>query len=90
MIDFKKCPPDKLTISDVLLNKDGNKMYPSIEIISIPAELKNGKCSFEINKNMETLLNSNWEPNKTYNRGFRMTATWGENECEYAFMIRTD
>lgn len=90
MIDFKKYPPDKLIISDILLNEDGNKMYPSIEIISFPAVLKNGKCSFEINKNMETLLDSNWEPGKTYNRGFSMIATWGENECEYAFIIRTD
>jgi hypothetical protein len=39
---------------------------------------------------METLLDLNWYPNKTYNRGFRMTATWGEKECEYAFIVKTD
>ena len=23
-------------------------------------------------------------------RGFRLICTWGENECEYVFVIRTD
>jgi hypothetical protein len=26
----------------------------------------------------------------TYLRGFRMIASWGQNECEYAFIIKTD
>jgi hypothetical protein len=90
VIDFKKYPPEKFTVSDILLNKDGNKMYSSIRPISIPFKLKNGKYSFQINKNMETLLDSNWVTNKTYSRGFRLTASWGKNECEYAFIVKTD
>ena len=89
VISFNSYPPDNLTISDILLDIDGYKKYPSIDAINIPVELKNGKCSFEISRNIETLLDSNWVPGMTYNRGFRIIATWGNNECEYAFIIRT-
>jgi hypothetical protein len=89
VINFKNNPPDKLTISDILIDKNGNKMY-STPIINIPFELKDGKYSFEIKQNMETALDSYFEPNMTYLRGFRMTASWDQNECEYAFIIKTD
>jgi len=88
VIKFKNNPPDKFTIADILIDKEGNKMY-STSINNIPFELKDGKYSFKINKNMDTSLDSNWFLNKTYSRGFRMTASWGENECEYAFIIKT-
>lgn len=89
VINFKNNPPVKFTISDILIDKNGNKKY-STPIISNPFELKEGKCSFEIKKNIETELDSYFEPNMTYLRGFRMTASWGQNECEYAFIIKTD
>lgn len=88
-INFKNNPPDKFTISDILLDIQGDKKYLT-PIISLPIELKEGKCSFEIKKNIETELDSYWAPNMTYFRGFRMTASWGENQCEYAFIIKTD
>lgn len=89
VINFKNNPPVKFTVSDILIDKNGNKKY-STPIISNPFELKEGKCSFEIKKNIETELDSYFEPNMTYLRGFRMTASWGQNECEYAFIIKTD
>lgn len=88
VIKFKNNPPDKFTISDILIDKDGKKMY-STPINNIPLEVIDDKYSFKINKNIETNLDSNWVPNKIYNRGFRIIATWGENECEYAFIIKT-
>ena len=39
---------------------------------------------------MASGLSSYYVEGKTDLRGFRMIATWGENECEYAFIIRTD
>jgi hypothetical protein len=35
-------------------------------------------------------LSSYYVEGKTDIRGFRMIATGGENECEYAFIITTD
>lgn len=32
----------------------------------------------------------NYVKNKTDIRGIRMIASWGENKCEYAFIIKTD
>jgi len=89
VINFKNNPPDKFTISDILIDKDGNKRYFT-PIISIPFELKDGKYSFEIKKNVEAELDSVFVPNMTYFRGYRITTSWGQNECEYAFIIKTD
>lgn len=90
VINFKNYPPDKFTISDILIDKNGNQMYTNKEIISIPVKLKNGKCSFQIKKHFASALSSIHVENKTDIRGFRMIATWGQNECEYAFIIRAD
>ncbi|MBU3142532.1 hypothetical protein KPL50_03140 [Clostridium sp. CF012] len=88
VINFKNNPPDKFTISDILIDKNGSKRYFT-PIINIPFELKDGKYSFEIKKNIEAELDSYFVPNMTYFRGYRITASWGKNECEYAFIIKT-
>ena len=90
VIGFKNYPPSQFTISDILIDKNGNQIYSSKVIISIPVELKDGKCSFEIKKNWASALSSTYVENKIDIRGFRMIASWGENECEYAFIIKTD
>ncbi len=89
-ISFANNPPSKFTISDVLIDKNGNQIYSDKEIINIPIKLKNGKGSFEIKKHLASGLSSYYLEDKTDIRGFRMIATWGENECEYTFIIRTD
>lgn len=89
-ISFKNSPPSKFTISDILIDKNGNQRYSDKEIINIPVELKHGKCSFEIKKHLASGLSSHYVEGKTDIRGFKMIATWGENECEYGFIIRTD
>lgn len=90
VINFKNYPPSQFTVSDILIDKNGNQMYSNKEIISIPIKLKDGKCSFEIKKHWASALSSTYVENKTDIRGFRMIASWGKNECEYAFIIRTD
>lgn len=64
------------------------KIYSNREIINIPVELKGDKCSFEIKKHFASALSSFYVENKIDIRGFRINASWGENECEYAFIIR--
>ncbi|MCB2291349.1 hypothetical protein LGK97_16605 [Clostridium sp. CS001] len=89
-ISFTNNPPEKFTISDILIDENGNQRYSNKEIINIPVELKDGMGSFEIKKHLASGLSSYYVEGKTDIRGFRMIATWEENECEYAFIIRTD
>ena len=65
-------------------------MYSDKLSEDIPVELKDGKYSFEIKKNMASALSSTYVENKTDIRGFRVIASWGQNECENAFIMRTD
>jgi len=88
-ISFKSNPPDKFTVSDILIDENGRQIYTDKEIKNIPVELNNSKCSFEITPHFASALSSYYEPNKKEIRGFRMIASWGENECEYAFIIKT-
>lgn len=90
IISFTKDPPSEFFIADILIDEDGRQRYTDKEIISIPIELKDGKGYFEIKKHMASGLSSYYAEGKTDIRGFRMIAAWGENECEYAFIIRTD
>jgi hypothetical protein len=90
IISFMNNPPSKFTIKDILIDENGNQIYSDKLIIDIPVELKDGKASFEIEKHLASGLSSYYVEGKTDIRGFRMIATWGENECEYAFIIRTD
>jgi len=88
-ITFKSNPPDEFKIMDILIDEEGRQIYTDKEIINIPVELIDGKCSFEIEKHLASYLSSYYEPEKKDIRGFRMIASWGENECEYAFVIKT-
>lgn len=89
-IAFESNPPDKFTVADILVNENGHQIYTEKEIKYIPVELNDGKCSFIIEKHFASYLSSSYEPDKIDIRGFRMIASWGENECEYAFVIKTN
>jgi hypothetical protein len=89
-VKFSKNPPSKITISDIYIDDSGNQIYTDKEIINIPVKLKNGKASFEINMHYASGLSSYYVEDKIVIRGFRIVASWGNNECEYAFIIRTD
>ena len=88
-ITFNSNPPAEFKIMDILIDENGRQIYTDKEIINIPVELIDGKCSFEIEKHLASSLSSYYEPGKKDIRGFRMIASWGENECEYAFVIKT-
>jgi hypothetical protein len=89
-ISFKNNPPSKFNIMDILVDENGKQRDSNKEIVTIPVKLKDGKVSFKIEKHLASDLSSYYIEGKTDIRGFRMIATWGENECEYAFIIRTD
>lgn len=89
-IAFDGNPPVEFAVSDILIDENGQQIYTDKEIKNIPVELIDGKCSFKIEKHFASFLSSYYDhPNKEYIRGFRMIASWGENQCEYAFAIKT-
>ena len=88
-IVFTNNPPDEFIVMDMLINEEGNQIYTDKEIKNIPIESNDGKYSFGIDYHLASALSSFYEPGKTDIRGFRMIASWGENECEYAFVVRT-
>lgn len=90
IIHFMKYPPSKLAIYDMLIGKDGRPLYTDKEVVGIPVSFRGDKCSFEVKKNIASALSSTYVENKKDIRGFRVVASWGQNECEYAFIIRTD
>jgi hypothetical protein len=87
-IGFKSNTPNKFTVSDILINEKGEQIYTNKEIMAIPVELKDNKCSFKIEEHFATAFSSTYEENKVNIRGYRMTATWDENECEYALSLK--
>jgi hypothetical protein len=84
--------PDKVELNNYILKENGDQKYTGKEVINIPINFTNGKGIFRLEKHMAAFLSSNiedYEPGKTI-RGFRLICSWGENECEYAYIIRTD
>lgn len=88
-IAFENNPPVEFKVLDILIDENGRQIYTDKEIKDIPAILINGKCSFKLEKHFASSLSSYYEPEKKEMRGFRMIASWEENECEYAFVIKS-
>lgn len=88
-IDFGMISPTKVTITEEILEYTDNRFLP-IENKNIAVKQKNRKISFDINK-LSILGVNSYVTEDVYNiRGFRVIARWGQNECEYAFIIKTD
>ena len=91
-ISFNGTPPDSAALYDGLLYPDGSTKYDSRLINTTEAEFTDGKYSFPLGTHMAAFASSDsrdYEPGNTW-RGFRLVCTWGENICEYAFVLRTD
>jgi hypothetical protein len=88
-IVFESDPPNEFLVSDTL-DETGSPIYTDKVIKNIPVKLTNGKCQFEIEHHFASALSSYYVPDKKGIRGFRLIASWGENECEYAFVIKTE
>ncbi len=88
-VTFKGKLPDKFIVSDILIDENGRQIYTYKEIRNVQAVSQGNKYTFEIGYNYASALSSYYEPDKKDIRGFRMIASWGENECEYAFVIKT-
>ncbi len=91
--DFGGATPDSMEMTGYVLNRDGTQKYwlddPRSEVTPV---FENGAGTFQFTGNFLTLLSSD---SADYGQGqsmqgFKLTCNWGENQCEYAFMLRTD
>ncbi|MDR3072694.1 MAG: hypothetical protein LBU41_04300 [Clostridiales Family XIII bacterium] len=91
-IELDGTAPDSVILTDSVLNENGGNKYGDVTTEDIQITFKNRKAEFELKTNMASLLSSNSEDYLPGNliRGFKMTCKWAENECEYAFIIRSD
>ncbi len=89
-ITFEGEMPDEFTVSDIIIDETGRPIYTDKEIKEIQVVLHGDKYyTFEIQKHFASYLSSYYEQDKKDIRGFRMIASWGDNEYEYAFVIKT-
>ena len=84
--------PDSCVMQDYIVGEDGRNLYTEKEITTSDLSFKNGQYQFVLEENPAAHLSSDSEAYETGGimRGFKLTCTFGENECEYAFIIRTD
>lgn len=84
--------PDKATLRDGLLRQDGSPTYNEQSTGNVPITFQGREASFVLEANPGAWLSSqsaDYAPGATV-RGFRLTCSWGDNVCEYAFILRTD
>lgn len=88
LIDFQNALPDKLLVQDMIIDKDGRTIYGDKFAMDVPTERKENVYTFIIEKNTASAFSSIMHD--TDLQGISITCSWGENECEYAFIIKTD
>ncbi|MCL1793961.1 MAG: M56 family metallopeptidase [Oscillospiraceae bacterium] len=95
--------PDSTTVTEYILNESGNRKYNAIGMSydvhfsfwnNVFSRAINRSASFTITPepNYATALSSfsgDYEPGNTI-KGYGILCTWGDNECEYGFIIRGD
>lgn len=89
-VEFNGTSPDSIEITDEVIDTSGNVMFNNSGQ-DIPVELNKGKILFILKEHPATLLSSNTETFENgVIRGFRVLSKWGDNECEYTFVIKTE
>jgi hypothetical protein len=91
-IEIRGRVPDTFQLKDYILKENGEVKYTEKKAKEILVEFINRKGTFELDSHIPALLSSDskdYEQGKTI-RGFSLTCSWGQNECEYGFIIRTD
>lgn len=92
-IRFRSKVPDMIELTEYIISEDGELrdiyngvMYEKIQSVSP------NRISFRIEPNWATALGSfsgDYTPGHTI-KGYRVVCTWGDKECEYLFVIRSD
>jgi beta-lactamase regulating signal transducer with metallopeptidase domain len=97
-VDFGSYPPNAVIVSESILNEDGAPKWRTDEFPkNYNMGMAGGIGTFSIEPNYATALSSDsadYEPGKTI-KGYKLVCQWLKpdgsiNECEYAFVIRSD
>ncbi|MDR1184778.1 MAG: hypothetical protein LBK67_08280 [Coriobacteriales bacterium] len=98
-IEFDGKMPDSVKLTDHILRSDGTHTF-AVEKANgthtfavertIDIDFSKGKGSFILDENRSASLGSSDDMFDASIRGFRLVCSWGDNECEYAFIIRSD
>lgn len=92
-LEWAGTPPDEVVLYDYLLDENGYQKYTSKETLLTDVELgEDGIGRFILGEHYAVYLSSNsadYLPGATL-RGYLLVCTWGENQCEYAFALRSD
>lgn len=84
--------PDEMSLMEVIVGEDGRALYTYREDKLLPIEVTDEVASFRIEENMAAMLSSQtstYEPGGLL-RGYQLTCSWGDNACEYGFVVRSD
>jgi hypothetical protein len=89
-VTFSENPPDRVTLTDALINADGSVRYKSTR--GVPAEIAGGQIVFPFEFHLASAYSSNTE--EVFTRGFVLTAEWdgapSVNSCDYGFAIQQE
>ena len=92
-IKFNGHVPNSVTLTEYILNKNGERKYTSDGMVyDINFGIFNHAANFTIKKNYATALSSSTLDYMRGNtiKGYKLVCAWGNNECEYSFIIRGD
>lgn len=89
-IEFPEGQPDSYNMTDRFIREDGNYKYDDKVTQIVDIEFVDDVGLFILDRNLSFSSHfKDYEPEATL-RGFRLTCHFGDNVCEYLFVIRTD
>jgi len=92
-IVFDSRIPDSVALTEHLLRGNGDEKYNISGMeCEVTLDASDSRASFTIETNWATALSSDsgdYAPGGTI-KGYRLVCRWGDNECEYGFIIRGD
>ncbi|MFC3802600.1 hypothetical protein [Cohnella sp. GCM10012308] len=89
-INFGNSSPDKVSVSDSLLHSNGEYIYPDDLSSVTPLPIEDGVSEYIFQKKPASSLSSQFDKSKKYFRGITIMASWGKQQKQYLFVIRTD
>jgi len=92
-IVFDSSIPDSVALTEHLLRENGDGKYNIAGMeYEVMLQASDSRASFTIEPNWATALSSDsgdYAPGGTI-KGYRLVCSWGDNECEYGFIVRGD
>ncbi|MCI9274282.1 MAG: hypothetical protein HFE39_10090 [Clostridiales bacterium] len=79
--------PDQAVLNDALYREDGTRKFDSRSDSTRTLEFTDGAAQWELTPHPSSAFSSEYIPCAVVLRGFRLICSWGDNQCEYAFVL---